>query len=72
MSAGEIADNFKFSKATISHHLELLQRANLVKSTKKGLFIFYSLNTTVLTEVSKWIIALMEKTDMNEDNRNHN
>ena len=66
MSAGEIADNFEFSKATISHHLELLQHADLVSSVKKGQFIIYSINTTVLNEVSKWIVELMDNNNENK------
>ena len=65
LSAGEIANHFDFSKATISHHLELLQHADLVSCVKKGQFIIYSINTTVLNEVSKWIVELI-------DNKNEN
>jgi len=65
MSAGEIADKFDFSRATISHHLELLQHADLVSIVKKGQFIIYSINTTVLNEISKWIVELI-------DNKNEN
>jgi ArsR family transcriptional regulator len=60
MSAGEIADQFDFSRATISHHLELLHHADLVSSIKKGQFIIYSINTTVLNEISKWIVELID------------
>jgi DNA-binding transcriptional ArsR family regulator len=49
----------EISRATISHHLELLHHADLVSSIKKGQFIIYSINTTVLTDVSKWIVELI-------------
>lgn len=58
MSAGEIADCFSFGKPTISHHLDLLRQANLVTSWKEGQFVYYSLNTTVLDELMKWLITL--------------
>ncbi len=58
MSAGEIADAFQISKPSISHHLDLLKRADLVTSEKKGQFILYSLNTTIVDDILKWIINL--------------
>jgi ArsR family transcriptional regulator, repressor of sdpIR and other operons len=53
-TAGEIADHFQFTKPTISHHLDLLRQADLVISVKKGQFVYYSLNTTMVDEVIKW------------------
>ena len=58
LTAGEIADQFKISKPSISHHLDLLRQAGLVVSVKEGQFIYYSLNTTVMDEMLKWIISL--------------
>jgi ArsR family transcriptional regulator len=56
MTAGEIADEFAFSKPTISHHLDLLRQAGLVESVKEGQFIYYSLNTTVMDEIVTWFV----------------
>jgi DNA-binding transcriptional ArsR family regulator len=56
MTAGQIAEHFNFSNPTISHHLDLLKQAGLVTSVKKGQFIFYSLNTTVMDELLKWML----------------
>lgn len=58
MNAGEIADEFNISKPSISHHLDILRRADLVISEKKGQFIVYSLNTTILEDLIKWVITL--------------
>lgn len=55
-TAGEIADHFQFSKPTISHHLDLLKQAELLTSEKKGQYICYSLNTTVVDELLKWVL----------------
>jgi DNA-binding transcriptional ArsR family regulator len=55
-TAGEIADKFNISKPSISHHLDLLKQANLVVNVKEGQFIYYSLNTTVLDDILKWLI----------------
>lgn len=61
LTAGQIADEFEMSKPSISHHLDLLKRADLVISVKKGQFVYYSLNTTVLDELISWMIDLQEK-----------
>jgi DNA-binding transcriptional ArsR family regulator len=58
LTAGEIAAAFEISKPSISHHLDLLKRADLVSSTKKGQFVVYTLNSTILEEVMQWIINL--------------
>jgi DNA-binding transcriptional ArsR family regulator len=62
MTAGEIADEFNFSKPTISHHLDLLRQAGLVESVKQGQFIYYSLNTTVMDEIISWFVQFQSKT----------
>lgn len=56
LTAGEIADHFEISKPSISHHLDLLKQAELVIAVKEGQFIRYSLNTTVMDEMLKWIV----------------
>ncbi|WP_448519406.1 autorepressor SdpR family transcription factor [Rhodoflexus sp.] len=54
MTAGEIAEHFQISKPSISHHLDLLRQAELVSSEKKGQFVIYSLNMTVVDEILQW------------------
>ena len=61
LSAGEIADKFNMAKPSISHHLDILRRANLVVSEKKGQFIYYSLNDTVFDEIISWFLKLKER-----------
>jgi len=56
LTAGEIADQFDISKPSISHHLDLLKQAGLVESTKQGQFVYYTLNTTVMDEIIKWMM----------------
>lgn len=57
MSAGEIADAFNISKPSISHHLDILKRADLITSEKNGQFIIYSINTTIMEDVLQWILT---------------
>jgi ArsR family transcriptional regulator, arsenate/arsenite/antimonite-responsive transcriptional repressor len=58
MTAGDIADHFDMSKPSISHHLDLLRQADLVASVKKGQFVLYSLNLTVMDEIMVWFMLL--------------
>jgi ArsR family transcriptional regulator len=58
MNAGEIAEQFNISKPSISHHLDILKRADLITSEKKGQFVEYSLNTSILEDLINWIITL--------------
>ena len=61
MTAGEIAEKFKISWPSISHHLDLLKQAKLVTSEKEGQYVYYSLNTTVMDEIVKWLLQFKSK-----------
>jgi ArsR family transcriptional regulator, arsenate/arsenite/antimonite-responsive transcriptional repressor len=56
MTAGDIADQFDMTKPSISHHLDLLKQADLILALKKGQFIHYSLNMTVMDEIMAWFV----------------
>lgn len=56
-TAGDIADQFEMTKPSISHHLDLLKQAELISANKRGQFIYYSLNTTVLDELLTWLFT---------------
>lgn len=56
LTAGEIAEQFEMSKPSISNHLKILKSAGLVLDDKKGQYIIYSLNSTVLQDVIKWLL----------------
>ena len=61
LAAGAIADHFRLGKPTISHHLDLLKRADLILSEKHGQFVVYSLNTSVVDDCILWLLKLKEK-----------
>lgn len=60
MAAGDIVAHFDVSGATISHHLALLRDAGLVLDDKRGKYIYYELNMSVLDEIMEWITALKD------------
>ena len=60
MSAGEIGEHFPVTGASISRHLSVLKEADLIRDTRKGKYIYYELNTSVLEEVMLWLTQLKE------------
>ena len=54
MSAGEIGSHFDMTGATVSYHLSVLKKADLVYETKQKNFVFYELNTSVFEEIMLW------------------
>lgn len=57
-SAGEIANQFHLSNATVSYHLSQLKKAQLITETRYKNFIYYHLNASVFEEVLLWIYEL--------------
>lgn len=58
MAAGDIVAHFDSTGATISHHLSILREAGLVDASKRGKFIYYELNLSVLEEIMAWMADL--------------
>ena len=58
LPAGEIAAHFSVSGATISHHLAALRKAELILDEKRGKYIYYELNMSVVDELLQWITGL--------------
>ena len=57
-TAGEIAERFDLTPATVSYHLAKLKKAELIGEHKYKNFIYYELNTSVFEEVLTWIYTL--------------
>ena len=58
LSAGEISSHFAMTNATISYHLSILKKADLVFETREGTYIYYELNASVLEEIMLWLSDL--------------
>ena len=57
-SAGELAETLGTSPQALSYHLAKLKRAELVRETRKGNFIYYEPDLTVLDEALVWLTEL--------------
>ena len=62
-SAGEIAERFNLTGATVSYHLSQLKKADLIIESKYKNFIYYEINTSVFEDVLTWIYSLGGKND---------
>ena len=58
LSAGEIGSLFDMTGATISYHLKILKKAELIFENKEKNYIYYTLNTSVVEEVMLWLSEL--------------
>ncbi len=54
MTAGEISSNFDLTSATVSYHLSVLKKADLLFETKVKNFIYYEINVSVFEEIMLW------------------
>ena len=57
LNAGDLAAGFEIGKASISHHLNLLKQAGLVKARRQGQRQIYTLHTTVFQEALQWLMS---------------
>ena len=63
MPAGELGKEFDMTGATLSHHLSMLKKAGLVQDQKKGTFIYYEINTSVMEDLLSWVVSFMGDKD---------
>ena len=68
MSAGDIAERFDMTAATVSYHLKQLKKAELIYETREKNFIYYTLNTSVFEEIMMWAAQFANISDEREDN----
>jgi len=66
-TAGALAENFPITRASLSHHFNILKAADLVRTERRGQHIVYSLNTTVLQEATAMLLDLLTKNGMSEN-----
>ena len=59
LNAGEIANHFTFSFASISHHLHTLEESGLVASKRNGNHKQYNLCAEAFEEIYLWLTNLI-------------
>ncbi len=67
MTAGEIADEFSISKPAISEHLKILKNADLIYSEKKGQYIHYYLNSSIIEDLITYFFDFVNKGKSQEE-----
>ena len=60
-TAGELADKFPITRASLSHHFNILKATGLLRDQRRGQHIVYSLNTSVMEEVAALMLDLVGK-----------
>lgn len=55
LSAGDIGSKFSIAGATISYHLSILKKADLIFESKYKNYIYYELNVSVFEEIMLWL-----------------
>lgn len=61
MSQKQLQQHFKITQASLSHHLDVLKRANLIIDERQGQFVYYSLNVSVVEEAIAFFINMFNK-----------
>jgi DNA-binding transcriptional ArsR family regulator len=57
VAAGDIQAELEIPGPTLSHHLDLLRRAELVQSRREGTFIYYSTKPEMVSELVRLLTA---------------
>lgn len=60
LSVGDIGKGLNITMATLSHHLDILKRADLVSGRREGQQIIYSLNLSVMEEITEQIVKFLK------------
>lgn len=66
-TAGELAEEFPISRASLSHHFNVLKAADLVRTERRGQHIVYSLNATVVEETAATLFDLFGRPAGNDE-----
>ena len=61
LNAGELAEHFEMTPATLSYHLALLKKVGLIVEKREKNFRQYSLNTSVFEEVLAYVYSFQSK-----------
>lgn len=60
MNAGEIVEHFQIAQPSVSRHLDVLKKAEIVTVERKGTQLIYSLNLSTVQEIFVYMTDLFE------------
>ena len=66
LTPSELLERIHVTQPTLSHHLEILKRADLVEGTRKGQHILYTLNMGVFEMALEYLRTLTVQGDKND------
>lgn len=61
LTPSQMLERIQVSQPTLSHHLDILKRAELVETSREGQFIRYSLNMTIFEMALQYMVSLTNK-----------
>ena len=61
LSAGKIGSYLDISAPSLSHHLKILKEAGMISDRRQGQEIIYSLNVSVMEEISQAIVKFLKR-----------
>lgn len=59
LTAGELGEQFDIRAASLSHHFAVLKQADLVRTERRGQYIVYSLNSSVMEDLARVLLDLV-------------
>ena len=60
MNAGEIAEHFQIAQPSVSRHLDVLKKAEIITVERRGTQLIYSLNLSTVQEIFVYMTELFE------------
>jgi ArsR family transcriptional regulator, arsenate/arsenite/antimonite-responsive transcriptional repressor len=57
----ELLERIQVTQPTLSHHLDILKRADLVETRREGQYIHYSLNMTVVQMAMEYFLKFHKR-----------
>jgi ArsR family transcriptional regulator, arsenate/arsenite/antimonite-responsive transcriptional repressor len=57
----ELLERIRVTQPTLSHHLDILKRADLVETRREGQYIHYSLNMTVVQMAMEYFLKFHKR-----------
>jgi DNA-binding transcriptional ArsR family regulator len=61
LTPSELLELIDVTQPTLSHHLDILKRAELIEGRREGQFIRYSLNMTVFEMALQYMASIMKR-----------